>query len=385
MPSMATPFPIPSVTTSAAPGIIWTQVVGGNDVLLMDVAAFPGGVVAVGGARPVTRAPSPGLETSGPAGPGDCRTRNDPVTCAGPMVWTLAPDGRQQLIGPIGSDGGALQRVAWTGSSLVAIGCRWQPETEADTCARPIVWTSPDGVSWSDAAVPPTPLGAAGILLGDVAALRGDVVLGGCLTEPYGDIAGVFCSAAAVWRSPDGGGTWTEPELPDGPGSNSWVTTLGTDGATLVAGGFAEASSSERIWTSTDAGAWALRTVEPGGADTVAGIVSSDGAWLAVGDIVDDGAIWTSPDGADWKRDAAMSGARRIETAVALDDGFAGFGSSDGIPVIWTSPDGETWLSSATDFRLQDPELAVLGDRLVAIGQEGAFLSDPITPGVDIP
>jgi hypothetical protein len=159
---------------------------------------------------------------------------------------------------------------------------------------------------------------------------------------------------------------------------------VATDGIRLVAAGFGEDAPSERIWTTEGAASWQRATVEAAGADSSDQVVAAAGRWFAIGTAVDAGVLWVSADGADWRRDADMSGPRIVVSAVGTDRGLVALGSADGIPVAWTSRDGAAWGEAATDFRLQDPELAVIDDRVVAVGREGAWISDPITPGVDI-
>jgi hypothetical protein len=396
----ASPGPSGGARGSAAPGtqagsagIGWAQILGANDVLMMDVAAYPGGVVLVGGARPASRGPSP-APVSGIAGAGDCQNRHGASSCAGPVAWTYRLDGRSQGVGPLGGEGGALQHVAWTGSGLIALGCLSQPEDEASDCARPVAWTSQDGLSWASVAVPAIPAGSTGLLLRDVAALPGQVVVGGCLTEPDPDVAGDLCSAAVVWRSGDGGRTWSSPELPDGaaapgarPGSSvSQVLTLATDGSLLVAGGFSVDGTTgewqERIWASADGKTWNAATVEPAGAESVDHVTFGAGTWLAIGTRVDETRLWRSTDGVIGALQSDMTGKESMGAAVGIADGFVAVGSIDGVPVTWTSKGGAPW-DPAAGIQLHEPELVVLGDRLVAVGREGVWLSEPLPPGLE--
>lgn len=375
--SPASPAPAPSA------GVAWTQVVGGRDVLMMDVVAFPGGVVAVGGARPENRGPSPNPSTGGTAGPGDCLSHNDPAACAGPVAWRLAPDGTKQGVGPLGG-GGALHDVAWAGTQLVAIGCLGQAETWPNDCANPTVWTSTDGLAWSRATVPARPSGATGIILSDIAAMGDSIIVAGCSTQPDNDVAGQFCAEPAAWRSTDGARSWTQVGPLEDEKASGAVQALAADGAQFVAAGFvtrAEPGDGARVWTSTDGVAWSPAGLAPADSDGVDHVIAGEGIWLAIGS---GGRLWHSTDGSTWQLQPGWPGDLRLGSIAAVADGFVAIGQVKGNPVVWTSPDAVTWDAAAADFLLQDPETAVAGDRIVAIGREGIWLSDPIRPGFAI-
>ncbi|WP_026341664.1 hypothetical protein [Actinomadura atramentaria] len=153
-----------------------------------------------------------------------------------------------------------------------------------------------------------------------VAVAGSTVVAAGAETAP-----GAAVSRAELVVSRDGGRTFalarvrtpdeSEPPLGSAPvavagGPGAWVA-LGADGTTL--------------WTSPDALVWTLRGTGPGGHVTALARTSS--GFAAVGSADGRGAVWTSPDGHEWRR-AAAPGATNLDAVAASGAALVVHGTS---------------------------------------------------------
>jgi len=109
-------------------------------------------------------------------------------------------------------------------------------------------------------------------------------------------------------------------------------------------------------------------TVDLGSTDWLEGIAASATRLIAVGD---NGAIYTSTDGASWQREA---NAGDWLTSVAFGNNrFVAVGSAG---YVTSSPDGLTWTATARITASDLNKVAWLGDRFWAIGNNGdAFTS----------
>jgi hypothetical protein len=194
-------------------GLTWSRVphneqaLGGSDHQIMNHVALGGpGLVAVG--------------TDSPSGPANAAVWYSPDG----LVWTRVPHDEQVFGGP---DRQAITSVAEGGPGLVGIGYDL-----ADF--ESVVWTSPDGLTWTrmgqdDLSGGPGPMDLWSVV---VAGGPGLVAIGYSLSGNDSD--------AAVWTSPDGL-TWTrEPHdeaVFGGPGFQEmvWITPGGPG---LVAVGY---------------------------------------------------------------------------------------------------------------------------------------------------
>jgi hypothetical protein len=229
-----------------------------------------------------------------------------PGANSGLLVWT-SPDGVSwtRLAPLLGGDAGSLTGVTPGGPGLVAVG--YAHALGGDV---PTVWTSVDGTTWTQAQ-------------GDGSVFAPDSLIFSVTTGGPGLVAvGVDRNppdyTAAVWTSTDGL-TWQR--VPDdgafgGPGNQGMRSvTSGPDG--LVAVGWDESDSAKSVptaavWTSPNGVTW---TRELGGGQA---LVSPDGAgmlsvtaggpgYVAAGSVDEysgstDAAVWTSPDGVTWTR-----------------------------------------------------------------------------------
>jgi hypothetical protein len=152
------------------------------------------------------------------------------------LFWT-SPDGRTWEAAPDAKDlhdVGSSPVLAAAGQHLVAFGGR----SHAWVATEPLVWTSQDGVTWESQAsagvVAPLPSDApaasgepatVGLLIGGLIGTdRGFVASGGAFTlgAAAGNAPGMSTTRRVVWTSPTGA-TWAIaadiPEAPAGPGS----------------------------------------------------------------------------------------------------------------------------------------------------------------------
>jgi hypothetical protein len=327
--------------------------------------------------------------------------------------WTLASD---QGITPVQA-GDQVTVLRRTATGFLAAG-----HTAA---GGPVVWTSADGTSWRRLGPAQLRLAAPGG--GAVGAITSAAVAGSTTVIAAGTAKG-----AAVWRSTNGGDTWSPVTVPASNGAAGPVAGLAAAGGTLVAirpgqaGGQADAvaftSANGRNWkfgatirgpggtaltvqnvsggpngavisaasngvvlafTSANGGSWqGAGTLSNGTAGTVAGLATaSGGAIVTTGSSA--GQLGRQPlltvDRAGRVTAfsvATIPGAVEPELAV---DGIAASGSSqvavgstNGFPAIWFSADaGTTWSrgTGATAAVLNRPGLQQLSS--VAHGTQG--------------
>ena len=195
-------------------------------------------------------------------------------------------------------------------------------------------------------------------------------------------------SGAAVWTSIDGE-DWTR--VPDSPAFRlGSMETVATGGPGLVAAGFAyrpnaapEQAKIAAFWSSRDGISWERAPhnadLEIGG-DIIDGpevgirsIAAGGPGALAVGATDRGGAVWTSPDGIDWRLGARLQDGFPTEVA-AGGPGLVAVGET-GPPwapraAVWTSRDGISWARLQPDLDGQALRaVTVRGITLVALGE----------------
>ncbi|GAA3969065.1 hypothetical protein GCM10023085_59250 [Actinomadura viridis] len=147
-------------------------------------------------------------------------------------------------------------------------------------------------------------------------------------------------------------------------GRDQQLTSAAAVGGTVVAVG-AEADgrggSRGQFLVSADGGrTFASATVEGDGGEPGPGelprvVAGSAKGWIAIGVRPGGGAVWTSENGRNWRRQPDEAGQpfganARVRRAAASDNGFLAFGEtsqkgdfSDAQPAVWLSPDGARW------------------------------------------
>ena len=343
--------------------------------------------------------------------------------CLAPSTWTRVCDEAA------GFDGAAMWSVTAGGPGLVAVGgedlvyyTRGDSRLENGGDADAVVWTSPDGVSWSR-----VPHDEA-IFGGDGEQQMFSVTVGGPGFVAVGSDATLNNEEgnAAVWTSPDGF-TWTRvphDEAVFGGEGHQRMVSVTVGGPGLVAVGFDAPAGNEEgdaaVWTSPDGFTWSrvphdeavfggesrqmMLSVTAGGPGLVA--VGSDGHPddhfdEQVDESAADAAVWTSPDGFTWTRvphDEAVLGGpgqQRMVSVTVGGPGLVAVGSVTGEyrkgqyensdAAVWTSPDGFTWtrvphdpmvfaMSANAYFKTAEEQMlsvTVGGPGLVAVGFTG--------------
>jgi hypothetical protein len=133
------------------------------------------------------------------------------------------------------------------------------------------------------------------------------------------------------------------------------------------------------------------RSVLPNGSQ-VFDVVATDTGYVAVGfaeriqgeDILDTGAVWTSPDGVTWNQiaeDAATFADAYLTAITETDQGLVAVGAlaQDTGFGVWTSPDGNSWTKRVVDTSFPGP--MILWDvtegtpGVLAAGDTGLWLS----------
>jgi len=316
-----------------------------------------------------------------------------------------------------GFDGALMWGATAGGPGLVAVGGEdeysyWEdidPTGDSAADGDAVVWTSPDGASWSR--VPHTEA----IFGGDGAQQMFGVTAGGpgLVAVGFDGTLGNGAGNAAVWTSPDGF-TWSRvphDEAVFGGVGVQRMLSVTVAGPGLVAVGYDWPADTDlvdaAVWTSPDgvtwsrvphdeavfggAGAQQMLSVTAGGPGLVA--VGSDGPLDEVdgqGDaLAADAAVWTSPDGVTWSRvphdEAVFGGAgeQRMRGVASGGPGLVavGYDSSDFYSMnatVWTSPDGVTWSRVPHDAAVfggagvqQMLSVTAGGPGLVAVGFDG--------------
>lgn len=261
------------------------------------------------------------------------------------ITWTKAPGFGALVDASIGS-------ITSGPAGLVAEG--------SDSSGAPAIWTSSTGASWNRESLPVALFPAAAFT--DVRATATGYVLAGAVnvTSPYP------WGVAAAWWSTDGH-TWTSVSVSrqNGLGVNLGQIFVGADG--LVAVGEASAGSkTATAWSSTDGHAWTPMAAGYTGAPSPAPgepvlpsfQIFDDGSHLVATDS-GSGTVgwWGSTDGTTWQP-LALSGATattpvqqgdpapatsRFDQAFVVPGGLVAVSAGSGSP---TAP-GQVWVATA--------------------------------------
>jgi hypothetical protein len=220
-----------------------------------------------------------------------------------------------------------MNSVTAGGPGLVAVG---DGEREEDAHSGVVVWTSPDGITWSlvphdDAAFDDASMESV------IAGAFGLVAVGADWDE----------DRAAVWTSPDGI-TWSlvrSDETVFGKNTAMKSVTIGGPGLVAVGTDWSDGGSAA-VWTSPDAITWSR--------------------------VPHDEAVFASPDQHDMN-DVIAGGPGLIAV------GSESRGEETSGAAVWTSPDGITWSRMPNAEFLfggaQMRSVAISGPGLVAVGQ----------------
>ena len=218
--------------------------------------------------------------------------------------------------------GDKITTLTATGSGFLAAGTNVPGGNAAK--ASPVVWLSANGTTWQRLGV--TQLGlAAGN--GRVLGITGAAANGGTIVMD-GTVAGA-ATASGVWRSANGGTTWTAVTVPAGGGASATIAGLAP-----LRGGFV-----------------AVRSAPEGGAAGAA--------------------VYTSANGTAWQQSAALRTADGSPLTLGPVSGGPGgavvTGQAHGLDIAFLSPDGTTW--TGTDPAGTATAEQVSGVALTAAGQ----------------
>ena len=218
--------------------------------------------------------------------------------------------------------GDKITTLTATGSGFLAAGTNVPGGNAAK--ASPVVWLSANGATWQRLGV--TQLGlAAGN--GRVLGITGAAANGGTIVMD-GTVAGA-ATASGVWRSANGGTTWTAVTVPAGGGASATIAGLAP-----LRGGFV-----------------AVRSAPEGGATGAA--------------------VYTSANGTAWQQSAALRTADGSPLTLGPVSGGPGgavvTGQAHGLDIAFLSPDGTTW--TGTDPAGTATAEQVSGVALTAAGQ----------------
>jgi hypothetical protein len=260
------------------------------------------------------------------------------------IIWTRVPHDEAALGGP-GYQ--AMFSVAVGGPGLVAVGFRGSgPFESAAACVRDAaVWTSPDGITWTQ--VP-----------------HDETVFGGSCDESMGFVTaggpGLVAAGSGLWTSPDGI-TWTQVRHDDAifGGAPSSVV-VGGPGLVAVGSDYLGGDRDAAVWISSDEINWDQVPHD----ETVFGGDRYQGMWsvtaaswglVAVGGDNShskhddrgvfhpdqDAAVWTSPDGLSWTRVPNHEevfggpGDQHMSSVVAGGPGIVAVGADSGEAAVW--------------------------------------------------
>lgn len=371
--------PVPGRRFSPA----WTVTVAAVAALLL-IGAVP---LLLGSLRSTAPVVDPASTTTPPP-------TTAPLTTVPPMVESWQRVGAEIMERAL-----AIFDMTFTPSGFVAVGI----DPSAGDSAEGLVFSSPDGVTWSRLAED------------DPALTDGTVVIYGLTEGGPGLVAGgISCQDAikpcvvrpTVWTSVDGA-SWTRsgPDPDVFTDSGAILDVIATDGGVVAVGNIDEIGDDgtpgarPAAWFSEDGfewsrvfdGAW-VDNIDVGIAGFHAVARTADGLVVGVGSAENQAgdavaAVWVSPDGKSWERVAAESFASgtSIVDVTWGPRGLIAVGAADGSEAaIWQSPDGYSWSRVDTvrqpfETVVEVSAIAALDDGYVAGGPGFGAQGGPVT------
>jgi len=232
--------------------------------------------------------------------------------------WT-SPDGKTWTQVPASfptKTGDQVAGLAATAKGFIAVGDNVPKNNPG--LRNPVVWTSPDGVTWqrfSNSRLPlPVPHGGRALRIRGVATHGSDVLVYGNMIAPVTTGKGKHKHTSStvrytLWSSSNDGSSWASPKLPLGTGVTDSIDGIAADSAGFVA---------IRPATSKSAGP-----------DAVAYTSSNGTAWTTGGTIA-----------------ASKSAKLAITTVSGSDQGVVAAGrESGGAHAVYVSTNGASWQS----------------------------------------
>lgn len=382
-----------------------------------------GGPAALVAALAFAASACTGVGPSGPSEPTAAPSTVPTATAVSTGVPTTASSGASSLAPTpawlpkdLGEPGGLVDVVA-AGPGLVAVGYRsWETPTQST------VWTSPDGVTWTEVPAPgdfdlgrmtSVASGSNGLVavgrpsegarvgasfwvsrdgfawaavhdprgfenrdMTSIVAWRGRYFAGGSLNRGRPGV--VSSNDGLAWVT-----SWEDPVKAGTQGSSRAATSVSALG--IYAGGLAAAVdefTGVSIRYSNDGAAWRTGDALQDADDVRALAPWADGL-LAVGrDSSGHGAIWLSLDGTSWRRVADLGPGEALDVAVNGGRALVSAYGADGVPQLLDSRDGERWtpaaLSPGVAAWTLPLALTPFGDGFIGVGSVGDATVDSV-------
>jgi hypothetical protein len=225
------------------------------------------------------------------------------------VAWTLAST---RGITPMqGGDQANVLRRTVTG--FLAAGENVPPGDPA--AATPVVWTSANGVTWRRLGAAQLHLTAEGGRAGALTSAAVDgaaTVVSGVVTMNSAQGGGAR-SASGVWRSTNGGATWSAVTVPVSNGATASAAVAATaNGFVAVRPGLAKTGADAVVFTSPDGAAWKLGatvTGQGGAGLTLTSVEGGPAGAVITGRSGGNVLAFTSTDGAVWRPDGILASA----------------------------------------------------------------------------
>ncbi len=233
-------------------------------------------------------------------------------------------------------------------------------------------WTSQDGRTWQELDVPERSFGEIdeGV---ELTGSMGTLVRMGDTLYSFGGMSFMDAVAGAGWRWTDGE-TWQVIESQSAFFGGT-VTAVAANDEALVAATLSFALGlfgSYTTWRWTPATSWTETPLSSSEDQVIVveAIAWSNATFVAAGshaapvegaerwDWPRALAIWTSPDGVEWRRVQLPTEMSQLCAVASTGGGFAAFGASGDRLAAWTSIDGATWTQGEVDAA----EGLVIGD-----------------------
>jgi hypothetical protein len=310
------------------------------------------------------------------------------------LAWTLTSS---QGIAPM-QGGDQVNVLHRTATGFLAAGENVPPGDPA--AASPVVWTSANGVTWRRLGAAQLHLAAGGGLAGPLTAAAADgaaIIISGVVTTNVAQGTGqarreVTTRSSGVWRSTNGGATWSAVTVPVSNGATAAVAGLAAtaNGFVAVRPGRSKTGPDGVVFTSADGAAWnfgATITGQGGAGFTVTTVDGGPAGAVITGSSGGNVLAFTGVTGTAWRPDGALASATTgtvAGAAVTTGGAVVAAGSSAAGPLgqqptLTVDNAGRLTPVSFAGIRgAVEPELAVNGiaadgSTQVAVGSANGF------------